>query len=173
MDLRGLAGLGALALAAAASSGAANKPPAEPPQELDPVVVTGKPLTIPKPRIHYRPAFPMQARHRWEEGCVVLQFTVRTDGKTDDFTILESNPVGVFERDVILAVYRWAYDPAPEPITLVEFFEFRNPRLSTSPVYTLTGTTKRLERMTASGPRWVLDLQLEGHKMPRCKQAPR
>lgn len=138
---------------------------ADSPTELDPISVTGRPPPVPELRLN--PAYPMSARHRWEEGCVVLRFTVRPDGTTDEFAIMESNPRGVFERNVIVAVYRWRYAPAPETRIVVEQFEFRNPRLGASPVKSVVSTHMPLDRGTNPNAR-LMEMHMEGYKRPRC-----
>ena len=79
------------------------------PTELSPLEVEAPSLLLPKTRI--RPPYPQLARRNWLEGCVLLQYTIREDGLTDDFAILESHPVGVFEAGVIKAVLRWEFQP--------------------------------------------------------------
>lgn len=139
------------------------------PTQLDPIVVIGKPQPV--PRLRMNPHYPMQAKKRWEEGCVVLQFTIRPDGKTDDFAILESKPRGVFEKSVIGAVYKWQYDRSPEPRTVVETFEFRNPSLSTVPVYTVRSAVKVPIGYDSGGARrYRLETQLQGYQPPKCKR---
>ncbi len=160
----------AATLPVSASNGADATPPAPDaaPTKLDPITVIGHP--IPKPRLRLAPHYPMDAKKRWEEGCVVLQFTVRPDGKTDDFAILESKPIGVFERSVIGAVYRWQYDPSPEPRTVVELFEFRNQSLSTQPMYTMRSAVKvPTGNYDSNGARrYKLETQLQGYQPPKC-----
>jgi TonB family protein len=143
-------------------------PSADPPIELDPLTVEGRPPPVPTLRLN--PPYPMDARRRWEEGCVVLRFTVRRDGKTDDFAILESKPPRVFERAVIASVFKWRYAPSDEARTVVETFEFRNSHYSTQPRYTMLGATREPIGMDRSGAgmRYKLEMQLKGYSPPRC-----
>lgn len=149
---------------------AAGEPQRAPPTQLEPVVITGKAQPVPRRRIN--PPYPMQAKHRWEQGCVVLQFTIRPDGKTDDFAILESKPPGVFEKSVINAVYRWEYDRSPESRTVVETFEFRNKGLGTQPLYTVRNAVKvPIGHDASGGRRYRLEMQLQGYQPPKCKRS--
>ena len=158
-----------LALTAAPPLSAAERaPPAKPADRLDPIVVIGYPPPV--PRVRMSPPYPMAAKRRWEEGCVVLQFTVRPDGKTDDFAILESKPPGLFEKSVIGAVYHWEYAPSAAARTVVERFEFRNQSLSTQPVYTMRSAVKvPIGFDSSGGRRYKLETQLQGYQPPKCK----
>jgi hypothetical protein len=80
-----------------------------------------------------RPSYPPEERGRWTESCVALYFTVRPDGKTDEFVVLEvprikharaqntqteaeqlqeSRSMRRFVQPAIDALYRWEYTPA-------------------------------------------------------------
>jgi TonB family protein len=163
-------GLSAAAMLSVPVRAAPPAPPSpEPPAQFDPITVEGRPPPV--PRVRLNPAYPMQARHRWEEGCVVLQFTVRPDGKTDDFTVLESKPIGVFEKAVIGAVFKWRYDPAPDARTVVEKFEFRSSAMTSEPRYSVRTLSKTPIGLDAAGrPRYKLDMQLQGYSPPKCKK---
>lgn len=149
-------------------SEAKKAPPAEAPTELDPITVT--PQNLPMPRVHYNPPYPMSARNRWEEGCVVLEYTVRTDGKTDDFKVLEANPPGVFEANVIMAVTKWQYDPQPYEQTFVEHFEFVSSAHRSSPTFTVVSA--RGHRSGSGRTSQVNNrISMVGYKTPTCRLA--
>lgn len=146
-----------------------SEPPVPPAVVLDPIVVIGGPQPV--PRVRLNPPYPMEAKKRWEEGCVVLQFTVRPDGKTDNFTILESNPRGLFEKSVIAAVYQWQYDRSKESRTVVEAFKFHNHSLRSHPLYTVRNAVKvPIGYSSTGGLRYNLEMQLQGYSPPKCKQ---
>lgn len=111
-----------------------------------PVTHPDTPLENPKPRVRINPPMPMSARHRWEEGCVLLEFVIRTDGKTERFRVVESNPPGVFEKSVISAVAKWQYDPRNAELTVIEAFPFVNPIRRSSPSASTNGTALGLGR---------------------------
>ncbi len=155
-----------MAHAPTAAQGVSTKAAA--PTQLDPITVIGRPQPI--PRVRMSPHYPMQAKRRWEEGCVILQFTVRPDGKTDDFAILESKPRGLFEKSVIGAVYQWQYDRSKASRTVVEAFEFRNQSLSTQPIYTVRNAVNVPAGYDSRGGRkYHLEMQLQGYQPPKCK----
>lgn len=58
------------------------------------------------------PDFPRTALRRGQEGFVVLEFTVSTDGSTRDIAVIESEPRNVFDREAIRAVSGWKFSPA-------------------------------------------------------------
>jgi protein TonB len=57
------------------------------------------------------PEYPVRARERGTEGWVDLEFTVATDGTTQNVSVRAAEPAGVFERAAIEAVERWRYEP--------------------------------------------------------------
>lgn len=161
----GLASLVLLPLSAQEPSQGSSSPAVQ----LDPILVIGWPA--PTPRLRMNPHYPMEAKRRWQEGCVVLQFTVRPDGKTDDFAVLESRPLGMFEKSVIGAVYQWQYDPTSKPRTVVEAFEFRNQSLRTQPVYTMISAVNVPMGYDSNGGRkYRLETMLQGYQPPKCKK---
>jgi TonB family protein len=160
--------LAATALAAASHVGGAaarEAADAESSTTLDPIVVTAPP----QPRVRLNPPYPMEARRRWEEGCVLLRWTIRPDGQTDDFAVLESHPLGVFEKTVIGAVYKWKYDPSPRARTVVEKFDFHNQSFSTQPRYSVARAVKVPVGVDSSGAlKYHLDMMLTGYTPPKC-----
>jgi protein TonB len=57
------------------------------------------------------PAYPARARERGTEGWVDLEFTVATDGTTQDAVVRAAEPAGTFDRAALDAVKRWRYEP--------------------------------------------------------------
>ncbi|HUS23381.1 MAG TPA: energy transducer TonB [Candidatus Binatia bacterium] len=158
----------ALLLAAGTARGEMPRADRDGPTVLDPLVIHGE--RAPQPRLRRAPPYPMSARNRWEEGCVVLRFVVRPDGKTDDFTILESHPLGVFEKSVIGTVYDWQYDRADRPREVTEVFEFRNPDLAAQPRYSVTRAHKEYVGLDGSGKaRYRFEMTLQGYRPPSCR----
>ena len=142
------------------------------PTELSPLEVEAQPLALPKVRI--RPPYPQLARRNWLEGCVLLQYTIREDGLTDDFAILESHPVGVFEEGVIKAVLRWEFEPRDEPRVQTEVFEFRHPTLGASATYMARGASRSVTKPSTGSPggenagRTTANFSTEIKKIPTC-----
>lgn len=61
---------------------------------------------------HEPPIYPTRALRDGTEGWVVLSFTVREDGTTDDIIILNASIESYFEKAAIRAVSGWIYAPA-------------------------------------------------------------
>ena len=62
-------------------------------------------------RIFNQPAnYPRKALRKGQEGFVVIEFDIDTDGGVLDPYVLESEPAGVFERAAIKAVRKWLYE---------------------------------------------------------------
>ena len=61
-------------------------------------------------RIFYQGAnYPRKALRKGQEGYVVIEFDIDTDGAVLDPYVIESEPAGVFERAAIKAVRKWLY----------------------------------------------------------------
>jgi TonB family protein len=60
-------------------------------------------------RVHYAQEVPDV------QGCVVVSYDVRPDGKTDGFTVEKSEPPGVFDRAALRAAVATEYEPATGP----------------------------------------------------------
>lgn len=58
-----------------------------------------------------RPHYPIKAANKGIEGWVLLEFSIETDGSVSEIIILDSSPVGIFEKSSIKAVRRWKYPP--------------------------------------------------------------
>ncbi len=76
------------------------------------------------PLVRIPPEYPMSARGKKIEGCVILRFTVTETGSVADPEVLRSEPPGVFDRAATRAVRRWKYQPQivdGQPTSVVSF----------------------------------------------------
>ena len=53
--------------------------------------------------------YPRKALRKGQEGYVVIEFDIDTDGAILDPYVIESEPAGVFERAAIKSVRKWLY----------------------------------------------------------------
>lgn len=58
------------------------------------------------------PTYPRDALRKREQGYVIVEFTINTDGGTEDITIIEAEPRHTFDRQAQRAVTRWRFEPA-------------------------------------------------------------
>jgi protein TonB len=58
------------------------------------------------------PEYPRDAFRRRQEGYVVMEFTINTQGGTEDISIVEAQPRGAFDMEARRAVARWTFEPA-------------------------------------------------------------
>ena len=90
------------------------------------------------------PPYPAEEQGRWTQSCVALYFTVRPDGKTDQFVVLESSKPSEtkfdnqahaaqvteslemwrFVRPALKAAYEWQYAPAAQATEEIAVFLF-------------------------------------------------
>ncbi len=57
------------------------------------------------------PNYPAKALQRGVEGYVILRFTIDELGKTRDIEVVDANPKRYFEREAMLALRNWKYQP--------------------------------------------------------------
>ncbi|HTU67156.1 MAG TPA: TonB family protein [Steroidobacteraceae bacterium] len=63
-------------------------------------------------RLEYvAPKFPASTRNRNMSGWVEIEFTVKSDGSTDDIVVTNSSPRRTFDNAAINAVREWRYKP--------------------------------------------------------------
>jgi protein TonB len=74
--------------------------------------------TTPPLRVARRtvPVFPVEAmRAGIQNGRVVARLTIEADGRVSAAQIINSNPIGYFERESRRALATWRYDPPGQP----------------------------------------------------------
>ena len=65
-----------------------------------------RPLTI---LVRIPPVYPLRAKHRGVQGWVRVRFVVNEEGHVGSVEVLESQPPGVFDRNVIQCVSGWRF----------------------------------------------------------------
>ena len=66
------------------------------------------PLTV---LVRVPPVYPLRAKHRGVQGWVRVRFIVNEEGRVDKVAVVESQPPGVFDRNVIRCVSGWRFKP--------------------------------------------------------------
>ena len=100
----------------------------EAPVQLDDVFVTAEPpdldlkIALKKPW----PPMPASARARWSEACVMWSYTVRTDGRTDNFKLLQARGEDVkdFVKVSLSALQAWEFPPQDKERHFTRVFNF-------------------------------------------------
>lgn len=109
----------------------AQKPAAPAPAPAAPAIedIGPTPSTAPPPvddaraavlRKRVSPEYPADAAARGVEGYVTVEFTVMTNGRVKDLSVVESNPRRMFDSAARDAVRRWQFDPATQSGVAVE-----------------------------------------------------
>ena len=57
------------------------------------------------------PKYPPQAARDGLDGWVMLSYTIGTDGRVSDITILDASPQRLFDREARKALAKWRYKP--------------------------------------------------------------
>ena len=68
----------------------------------------------------FPPEYPAQAVRKRVEGWVEIEFTVGTNGKVKDASVLRAQPSRVFDREALRAIERWTFKPRMENGKAVE-----------------------------------------------------
>ncbi len=58
-----------------------------------------------------QPNIPESAWRNKTDGWVLVTFTVNMRGKVENVRVLDSQPAGLFDANVVAAVSDWIYDP--------------------------------------------------------------
>ena len=66
---------------------------------------------MPKIIQRIEPVYPHAALHSGIGGKVVLKFLVEKNGSVSTPLVLEAQPEGIFEKNVVEAIYRWRFKP--------------------------------------------------------------
>lgn len=74
--------------------------------------VTGGPNRSIRPVRMDPPDYPRDALRRGDQGYVVVEFTIGTDGSTKDIDVVEAEPRNTFDREAQRAVRGWRFEPA-------------------------------------------------------------
>jgi TonB family protein len=74
------------------------------------------------------PIYPISQRLANKTGHATIEFTIGSDGKTGDFTVVESD-VAFYASHAIVAVQKWRFEPAkkdgkPNSIRVRQRFEY-------------------------------------------------
>lgn len=72
-----------------------------------------------------QPPYPREAARSRVSGSVVVQFTIGTDGRVTEISVVRARPRGLFEDAVIDTVRTWRFEPPAEPMTVTRTFDFR------------------------------------------------
>ena len=57
------------------------------------------------------PVYPPLAKSQGVQGYVIIEYTVSVEGRVLNPTVVESEPVGVFESSALIAITSWVYKP--------------------------------------------------------------
>jgi protein TonB len=68
-------------------------------------------MAYPRYRLNVPPAYPGLARKRGQEGTVVLQVLVNTNGRVDDLEIEKSSGFTSLDRAAAASVRQWSFEP--------------------------------------------------------------
>ena len=100
-------GVGATASVPPGATRAATSPTGALPQTQGPVAaaIVLVPLTTPAPE------YPRDAMISGTQGFVVVEFTVNTEGATQDIAVVDASPQRVFDQAARRAVSRWKFQP--------------------------------------------------------------
>lgn len=70
------------------------------------------------------PEYPNSARILGIKGHLVVKYNINSLGKVENIRVLSANPVGVFDRNVRIAMRRWLYESNQPKKDLIITFKF-------------------------------------------------
>ena len=66
------------------------------------------------PIVRVPPTYPLAARSRRIEGTVLVEFTIRPDGRVSEPRVVQTPASGVFDQAVLRAIVQWRFTPRIE-----------------------------------------------------------
>ena len=91
-----------------------NRAPEPLPSEIGPAAPAG-PRLVSLSKLNFdryiEPRFPRRVPAKLDEGWVLIQFDVTTEGRTTNIRILESEPAETFDEAAVKAISRWRFKP--------------------------------------------------------------
>ena len=103
----------------AVSIGLALSACASTPQEAGPS--TGMPEAIHKAQ----PRYPRPLAEAGMQGCVLVSFVIKPDGRADQYVILDSVPKGLFDQATLAALNEWRFKQPPRPGRYAQKIDYR------------------------------------------------
>src|SRR3546814_7216799 len=76
------------------------------------------PIKTPSPR------YPIAAEQSGQEGLVLVELTVATNGTVSAAHVVKAEPAAVFDDAALAAVKRWRFQPVPAPVTTQQSVRF-------------------------------------------------
>src|SRR3546814_254763 len=76
------------------------------------------PIKTPSPR------YPIAAEQSGQEGLVLVELTVATNGTVSAAHVVKAEPAAVFDDAALAAVKRWRFQPVPAPVTTQQSIRF-------------------------------------------------
>ena len=64
------------------------------------------------PLFRVKPDYPISAARKGTSGFIVADLIITDDGEVEEISILESVPLGVFDKKGEKAIKKWQYKPA-------------------------------------------------------------
>ncbi|GGY41993.1 protein TonB [Bacterioplanes sanyensis] len=82
------------------------------------------------PLVKVQPQYPRRALRARQEGYVTARLSITPEGTVDDVEVIDSKPPGVFEREAVMALYRYKFKPKmvdnkPVAQTATQTIEFK------------------------------------------------
>lgn len=68
-------------------------------------------INIAQPVLRVDPTYPAEAAKQGQEGSVIMRFDITESGTTDNITVVDSFPEGVFDESAKAALAQWEYKP--------------------------------------------------------------
>ena len=68
-------------------------------------------INMAQPVMRIDPTYPAEAAKQGREGSVIMRFDITESGATDNITVVDSFPDGVFDESAKAALAQWEYKP--------------------------------------------------------------
>ena len=130
-------------------------------------------ITIPKGGKIFRkePSYPQQAAKNGITGYVTLTYIIARNGTVQAADIVESNPVGVFDKAALKAIEQWRYPAQPNTRVASVQLDFRLDSCQNNAVKADIAKNQLLQQALTNDPSQQLRLSRAFQQMSICTNA--
>jgi TonB family protein len=77
------------------------------------------------PRYQTKPRYPKVLQEAGMQGCVVVSFAIREDGRAEQYKVEDSVPAGMFDQSAIASLTEWRFEQPARPGRYAQLLSYR------------------------------------------------
>jgi TonB family protein len=77
------------------------------------------------PKHQTKPRYPKVLQEAGMQGCVLVSFVIRDDGRAEQYKVEDSVPAGMFDQSAIASLTEWRFEPPARPGRYAQRLSYR------------------------------------------------